>query len=102
LIEAALPRRTQFSRSAAGSALAQQVIAANVVLAVVVCGLDRDFNLRRLERLFGFGPGERAEPVVVLNKADLCEAPQEQVEAVVRLAPGARVTLLSAHQTVDL
>jgi ribosome biogenesis GTPase len=48
LIEVVLPRLTQFSRCAAGSAVAKQVIAANVDLAVVVCGLDRDFNLRRL------------------------------------------------------
>src|SRR5262245_14532207 len=39
LIEAVLPRRTQFSRGAAGKAAAEQVIAANIDLSVIVCGL---------------------------------------------------------------
>ena len=50
LIEAVLPRRTQFSRHVAGRAITEQVIAANIDLAVIVCGLDGDFNLRRIER----------------------------------------------------
>ena len=44
LIEAVLPRRTKFSRRVAGRIVAEQVIAANVDLAVIVCGLDGDFN----------------------------------------------------------
>lgn len=101
LIEAVLPRRTQFSRRAAGGAVAEQVIAANVDLTVVVCGLDRDFNLRRLERYLVLARESGAEPVVVLNKVDLCEAPAEQVEAVARIAAGARLVVMSARQTVE-
>ena len=49
-IEAVLPRSTQFSRRAPGSSVAEQVLAANIDLALVVCALDHDFNLRRIER----------------------------------------------------
>jgi ribosome biogenesis GTPase len=58
LIEAVLPRRTQFSRRAVGKASAEQVIAANVDLAAVVSGLDGNFNLRRIA-VSGPSPGKR-------------------------------------------
>ena len=101
LIEAVLPRRTQFSRRAAGNAVTEQVIAANVDLAVVVCGLDADFNLRRLERYLVLARESGAEAVIVLNKADLCQAPMERMEAVKSIAPGVRVMVLSAIENVE-
>ena len=101
LVEAVLPRRTSFSRRAAGTAVAEQTIAANVDLAVVVCGLDGDFNLRRLERYLVLARESGAEPLIVLNKADLCEAVEERVEAVAGTAPGIRLVVLRAHETVE-
>src|ERR1700688_735132 len=50
MIHAVLPRRTMFSRRAAGDRDQEQVIAANIDLALILCGLDQDFNLRRIER----------------------------------------------------
>src|SRR5690606_11897539 len=49
-ILALLPRRSAIKRAAAGEHYQQQVIAANVDTAFVVCGLDADFNPRRIER----------------------------------------------------
>jgi len=67
-----LPRRTLFARRAAGRREEQQAIAANIDLVFLVCGLDGDFNLRRLERYLALAAESGARPVVVLNKADLC------------------------------
>src|SRR5437899_11736637 len=50
IVEAVLPRRTCFSRRAAGRREEEQPLAANVDLVFLVCGLDGDFNLRRLDR----------------------------------------------------
>jgi len=50
----------------------EQVIAANVDVAVIVIGMDRDFNLRRIERYLALVQGSGANPVIVLNKTDLC------------------------------
>jgi ribosome biogenesis GTPase len=50
LIEEVLPRHTKFSRAAAGTNGREQVMATNVDVAVIVCGLDHDFNPRRIER----------------------------------------------------
>lgn len=70
LIVALLPRRTTIKRAAAGEHYQQQLIAANVDTVLVVCGLDGDFNPRRIERylLLVHDGGTRA--VVVLTKAD--------------------------------
>lgn len=70
-IQAVLPRSSKFSRKIAGQALEEQVVAANVDTIFVVSALDRDFNLRRLERYLVVGRESRARPVVILNKADL-------------------------------
>ena len=44
-IEATLPRRSQFSRKAAGELTEEQVVAANIDIVFLVSGLDHDFNL---------------------------------------------------------
>jgi ribosome biogenesis GTPase / thiamine phosphate phosphatase len=72
IVEAVLPRRTVFSRRAAGRREDEQPVAANIDLVFLVCGLDGDFNLRRLERYLALAAEAGAEAVVVLNKADLC------------------------------
>jgi ribosome biogenesis GTPase / thiamine phosphate phosphatase len=72
LIHAVLPRRTCFSRKAAGRAACEQVIAANIDTAFLMIGLDNDYSPRRLERYLAATWESGAEPVVVLNKSDLC------------------------------
>jgi len=69
-----LPRRSQIKRGAAGEHYKQQVIAANVDTVFVVCGLDADFNPRRIERYLLLMRGGGVEPVVVLTKADMAVA----------------------------
>lgn len=72
-VVALLPRRTAIKRGAAGDHYRQQLIAANVDTVFVVCGLDADFNLRRIERYLLLVRGG-AEPVIVLTKADRASA----------------------------
>jgi len=72
IVEDVLPRKTVFSRRAAGRREDQQAVAANIDLVFLVCGLDGDFNLRRIERYLTLTAESGAAAVVVLNKADLC------------------------------
>ena len=67
-----LPRRTKFSRKVAGTGTEEQIVAANIDKAFIVSGLDEDFNPRRIERYLVLTAESGAEPVIVLNKADLC------------------------------
>ncbi len=100
IIHEVLPRKTKFSRKVSGDATAEQVIAANIDLLFIVCGLDQDYNLRRLERYLVAAVQSRAETVVVLNKADLCADAQARVAEVHSIAPDVRVVAITAT-TVD-
>lgn len=95
-IHAVLPRRTFFSRAAAGSAFGRQAIAANVDTAFLVSGLDNDFNLRRMERYLTVAWDSGVEPVILLNKADLCDDVEARVAEAERVSLGAAVIALSA------
>lgn len=84
-IRAVLPRRSSFSRKAAGDPTAKQVVAANIDVVLVVAGLDSDFSPRRIERYLVAAADSGARPVVVLNKADL----EENVAACIASVRGA-------------
>ena len=70
-----LPRRTAFVRKAADSVATEQVVAANVDVALLVASMNADLNARRLERYLATAWQSGAKPVVVLTKADLAEDP---------------------------
>lgn len=98
LVEAVLPRRTCLSRRAAGTRDEEQPLAANVDVVFLVCGLDGDFNLRRLERYLALVAMSGASPVVVLNKADLCA---DLSDRIAETASVARTAPVVAASTVD-
>jgi ribosome biogenesis GTPase len=60
-------------RKAPGATVEEQLICANVDRVFLVSGLDRDFNLRRIERYLSAIYEGGAQPVIVLNKVDLCQ-----------------------------
>ena len=73
MIERVLPRRSACSARRRRRAHREQMIAANIDVVFVVCGLDGDFNPRRIERYLVLVIGSGARPVVVLTKADRCD-----------------------------
>jgi ribosome biogenesis GTPase len=96
VIERILDRRTAFLRGAAGRKASAQIVAANVDTVFVVCGLDEDFNVRRIERYVARVWASGAKPVVVLSKADLTEDAAARVDEVAANAPGVTVLAISA------
>lgn len=95
-IQAVLPRRSKFSRKAAGANSEEQVVAANVDTVFLVQGLDHDFNLRRLERYLVAAFESNAAPVVILNKADLCGDVEKKISEAESVAPGTPVHAISS------
>jgi ribosome biogenesis GTPase len=98
-----MPRQSALVRGEAGGrkkeegeARGEQVLAANVSKSLIVCGLDRDYNPRRIERYIALSYGGGVQPVVLLNKADLCPDAPEKAAEVASLAPGVEVLALSA------
>jgi ribosome biogenesis GTPase len=97
LIHAVLPRRSKFTRKAAGRRMEEQVIAANVDTAFVVMALDGDFNVRRLERFLAQCWESGAKSVIVLNKADDCDDVAARVAEVESIAAGLPIFAVSAR-----
>lgn len=95
-IHGILPRKSKFSRKIAGSKTEEQIVAANIDTVFLVCGLDGDFNLRRIERYLILANNSGANPVIVLNKADLCNSLEDNVSKVEAVAQGVPILVLSA------
>jgi ribosome biogenesis GTPase / thiamine phosphate phosphatase len=105
VIEAVLPRRSELVRRDPDQR-SEQVLAANVDTAIVVMGLDGDFNLRRLERYLTLVRAAGVGPVIVLSKADLCSDVARKLADVEDAASGVPVLALSlvvedGHQPVE-
>ncbi|MBU2515850.1 ribosome small subunit-dependent GTPase A [bacterium] len=105
IIQTLLNRQNAVSRAASGTAnlkngpvLDEQVMAANIDTVFIVSGLDRDFNLRRIERYLTLVYNSQAMPVIILNKSDLCPNPEEKRVQVESIALGVPVHLISAHE----
>ena len=92
-------------RDADGS---RHTVVSNVDTALLVMGLDLDFNLQRLERYLALVGSSGVLPVVVLTKADVAEqaAPgsvQQRVQAVqARVGQHVDVVAVDARQTASL
>ena len=99
-IHAVLPRRSAFSRQSAGRSSDEQIIAANVSHVFVVCGLDGDYNLRRIERYLTLSFSSGATPIVVLNKADLCDDVDARISEVESVAPGTPIHAVIASSAI--
>ena len=92
-----LERRSALRRGAAGRAVAEQVLAANLDVVLVVQGLDAGVQPRRLERTLAAVHQGGAAPAVVLTKCDLCPDPAGAREEAARSAPGVPVVLASGE-----
>jgi ribosome biogenesis GTPase len=89
-------RRTALVRRAASTSAEPQVVAVNVDVFFVVTAVNRDFNVRRLERYVTAVWNSGAEPVVVLNKVDLEADLAALLEAIEGVAIGVPVVRVSA------
>jgi ribosome biogenesis GTPase / thiamine phosphate phosphatase len=96
LIQQVLTRRSRFVRKVTGKQIAEQVIVANIDVALIVAALDGDFNVRRVERYLAQCWESGARPAIVLNKADACAESAGLVAEIEGIALGAPVFLVSA------
>jgi ribosome biogenesis GTPase len=98
VIRAVVPRRTVLERKVVGRVHDRQVLAANVDLVFVTLALDASFNIRKMERFLVMVHEGGARPVVVLNKADLCDDAETCAEAA-RAAAGTTPVLNVSART---
>jgi ribosome biogenesis GTPase len=92
-----LPRKSFFSRLDPSSrGYRDQAVAANFNYVFILSSLNRDFNLRRIERYVTLAWNSGGIPVVILTKADLAGDFSEQVRQVEKVASGVGVFAVSA------
>jgi ribosome biogenesis GTPase len=97
-IHAVLPRRTKFSRKAAGLEEIEQIVAANVDTVFLVSALDGNYHLHRLERYLAAAWASGAQPVILLNKADLADDDSAALKTeIAAVAPDVPVFIVSAQ-----
>jgi len=108
VIAAILPRRSVFKRMASDASRRgnrlddEQIMASNIDVALLVAGLDNDFNLRRIERYLAVAWSSAITPVVVLNKSDLADDVDGRLVAVGAIAPGVAAVPVSARTGAGL
>jgi len=95
-IEKMLPRYSLLQRRGAGNEHASQVLVTNIDFVIIVQGLDANFNINRLERYLVMVDNSGAQSIVVLNKVDLVDDPEQYRVHVQAIAPDVPVVLLSA------
>lgn len=109
IIDSIIPRKNFISRNIAGEKdkisnnrnLEQQIIAANIDYVFLVTSFDRDFNLRRIERYLSIIYSSGSSPVIILNKADLCNDIDDYIMRVEEVAFGVPIHAISAINNND-
>ena len=91
-----LSRRTYFSRRDPDKGRGEQAVAANFDYVFIMQSLNRDFNPKRLERYLTAARQSKAEPVIVLTKADLTDDYLPYIIETSNVAPGVKTCIVSA------
>ena len=102
IIRTILPRKSKFSRKVAGVETEEQVVAANIDKAVVVCAFGPELNPRRIERYLTLAWESGASPLILVNKADLCEDTAGTIASIDAVAVGVPVLVASALRGTGL
>lgn len=71
IIHGVLPRNSIITRKTAGANIEAQALASNVDYIFIISGLDKNYNLRRIERYLTLAWNSGVQPVIILNKVDL-------------------------------
>jgi ribosome biogenesis GTPase / thiamine phosphate phosphatase len=98
-VEAILPARNRLCRRNAEGQ--RQALVANIDLALLVMGLDHDFNLRRLDRYLTLCLSNEVIPLLVLSKADCSPQAAEKI-VLARAHLPAHIELLALDGRGDL
>lgn len=85
-----------------GGITEEQVVAANIDTVFILCGLDGNFNVARLERYLTLVQASKLEAVIVLSKIDVCGDAEPYLKQAQEVARGAGVLPISAANGIGL
>lgn len=95
VIQFIFERKNSLQRKKVGEVSEVQILATNVDYVFVATSINSDLNFGRLERYLTFAWDSKAEPVILLTKADLSEEVHDVIEGVKDRCPGVMVHALS-------
>ena len=101
-IHKVLPRKSKFSRKVAGVNTKEQIVASNIDTIFLVNALNKDFNVRRIERYLIMALESGASPVILLSKADLCVDLEEKLRETQSVAMGVPIHIISTSFEIGL
>ena len=96
MIDSVLPRRNLFARRAKDGSHYMQPIAANIDTLFVTVAVNRDFNIRRLERYVVSASAFGVPFAIALTKIDLVEDPDLFIESVREILDDVPIVALSS------
>ena len=91
-----LERKTYFSRRDPDKGRGEQAVAANFDYVFIMQSMNHDFNSKRLERYLTAARQSKAEPVIVLTKADLTDDYLPYIIETSNIAQGVKLCIVSA------
>ncbi len=95
-ITSTLARKSFFSRKDPDKGKGEQAVAANFDYIFIMQSLNHDFNPKRLERYLTIARQSKAEPVILLTKADLCSDYFPYILNTSRVAEDVEIHIVSA------
>lgn len=98
VIEKVMNRFSKFSRKSAGFTTDEQIVASNFDYVFIVMALNKDYNLRKLERYLVVAWESGAVPVIILSKEDLCDDVTGKRLEVEAISPGVDIFSISSLQ----
>ena len=96
IIHEVFQRRNVLSRKVAGHLTEEQIIATHVDKALIVQGLDHNFNLNRLIRSVVLVREAGITPIIILNKKDIGENIPEKLQQINAQLPDVETMAISA------
>lgn len=96
------PRENELSRKNPGTKTGKQVLAANIDYALIVQGLDANFNLMRLDRYIVQTIACRIKPVIILNKVDLINDSEQYRNEINKLGRNCPVYFCSTYNQTGI
>jgi ribosome biogenesis GTPase / thiamine phosphate phosphatase len=78
-------------------------IASNIDTALLVMGLDGDFNLRRIERYLALSASAEISPLIILSKPDISTDSEDKIAALIaRIPPGTAYLKINGTDPVSV
>ena len=97
IIHEVFTRKSILKRKTSGKKIDIQLIAANIDVALIIQGLDSNYNLRRLERYLVMTNESNIRPVVLLSKSDLLSPVEleERISEILNIMPQTEIVAFS-------